>query len=200
RPRHLSREPAPLVSPPALGPPHPLLRPRAVGRALPPLQRRRGRRPPHAGDLGRRRRVRRSRPPRARPAAARDPGAGSPLVAQRLPALLPDVLRPPASRRAGTAGRNAGRLPERLFEHHGLTSPTNVVTDWPGSVYVNAPSTTLTADCAARFFPVVVSQGTTCAIVPPAIVKSWLRSFDSTFSATTTTRFPAGSLNALTYT
>src|SRR4029079_16564567 len=196
RRRELSGKPAAVVSPPPLGPPHPLFGTHAVGRALHPLQRRRRRRPPHAGDLGRRRGVRRSGAPRPRPAAARDPGTGGALVAQRLPALLPDVLAAPASRRPGTAAGNAGRLPQL----QGVTSPTNDVTERPGSMYVNAPSTMLTGVCASRFFPAAVIQGTTCASVPPAIVKSWLRSFASVLNATTTTRVPVRSLNALTFT
>ena len=82
---------------------------------------RRRRRPPHAGDLGRRWRafVDRARA-RPRAPAARDPGAGGALVAQRLPALLPDVLAPPPAR------RDSSRWRERWTSTADLLSPTRV--------------------------------------------------------------------------
>ena len=171
RPRDLPREPAALVSPRPLGPPL-VLGPDAVGRALPPLQRRRRRRPP----------------------ACRRPGTAlAPFVdgarhghVRRLLAIQEQEARwwrnacllyfQTFSRRPLPAGPRAARgHARRISEHQGVKLPTNDVTDRAGSVALNAPSAIAITGCCVRCWLADVSQGVTPVAVPPATVKSCVR-------------------------
>ena len=145
RPRHLSREPAALVPPPALGPPH-------VARAA------------RCGTSS----VTATRAASTPSAACRRPGtpsrrsstARATATCARLLAIQEQEARwwrnacllyfQTFSRRPLPAGLEplAGTLDDYRqirSSDHGVTSPTNVVTERAGSVYVNAPSTTDTA-------------------------------------------------------